>query len=83
MLDPTLRAAAERWGRAPAYVAVQGWSVSYADLDRLADEVAAGLADRGLVWRVAEGEDLDRFIGDADVLTDDHAPVDQLLTPYG
>jgi acyl-CoA synthetase (AMP-forming)/AMP-acid ligase II len=48
MLERTLRAAAERWGQAPAYVAVQGWPVSYADLDRMADEVAAGLAERGL-----------------------------------
>lgn len=48
MLDATLRAAADRWGRAPAYVAVQGWEVSYADLDRLAGEVAVGLAERGL-----------------------------------
>jgi acyl-CoA synthetase (AMP-forming)/AMP-acid ligase II len=48
MLDRTLRSAAERWGQAPAYIATQGWAVSYADLDRLADEVAAGLAERGL-----------------------------------
>jgi len=48
MLDRTLRAAAERWGQAPAYVAVEGWTVSYADLDRLAGEVAVGLAERGL-----------------------------------
>ena len=48
MLDRTLRAAAERWEHAPAYVATQGWTVSYADLDRLAGEVAVGLAERGL-----------------------------------
>ena len=24
----------------------------------------------------------ERFVRDAEVLTDDHAPVDQLLTPY-
>lgn len=48
MLDQTLRAAAERWEQAPAYVAVEGWPVTYAALDRLADEVAAGLAERGL-----------------------------------
>ncbi|HEY5887854.1 MAG TPA: class I adenylate-forming enzyme family protein [Acidimicrobiales bacterium] len=48
MLDGTLRAAAERWGQTPAYVATQGWAVSYADLDRLAGEVAVGLAERGL-----------------------------------
>jgi hypothetical protein len=29
------------------------------------------------------GTDLDDWVGDAQVLTDDHAPVDQLLTPYG
>lgn len=32
--------------------------------------------------RVLAGEDLDRFVGSAQVLTDDLAPVDQLLTPY-
>ena len=45
--------------------------------------LAARLADLDLDWRVAEGAELDRFVGDADVLTDDFAPVDQLLTPYG
>lgn len=30
---------------------------------------------------ILSGADLDRFIGDARVLTDDYAPVDQLLTP--
>jgi len=48
MLDRTLRGAAERWGQTPAYVATQGWAVTYADLDRLAGEVAVGLAERGL-----------------------------------
>ena len=48
MLDRTLRGAARRWGRAPAYVATQGWALTYEDLDRLAGEVAAGLAERGL-----------------------------------
>ncbi|SFE66689.1 Spermidine synthase [Blastococcus tunisiensis] len=47
------------------------------------DEIAAALSDRDLVWQVAQGAELDRFVGDADVLTDDFAPVDQLLTPYG
>jgi spermidine synthase len=41
------------------------------------------LPDFRLTWQVANGDELDRFIGDAEVLTDDHAPVDQLLTPYG
>ena len=46
-------------------------------------EIAAALTDRDLGWQVAEGDRLDEFVGDAEVLTDDHAPVDQLLTPYG
>ncbi|HYN29361.1 MAG TPA: fused MFS/spermidine synthase [Dermatophilaceae bacterium] len=44
--------------------------------------LTAGFAARDLAWEVIEGEDLDRWVGDASVLTDDHAPVDQLLTPY-
>jgi spermidine synthase len=46
-------------------------------------EIERALADHGLAWHLAEGAELDEFIGDADVLTDDHAPVDQLLNPYG
>ncbi|WP_241038230.1 fused MFS/spermidine synthase [Blastococcus litoris] len=45
--------------------------------------IAQRLAERDLDWQVAEGEDLDDLVGDAAVLTDDFAPVDQLLTPYG
>lgn len=48
-----------------------------------AEGIATAMTDRDLAWRVAEGADLDAFVGDAEVLTDDHAPVDQLLTPYG
>ncbi|MBY3554286.1 fused MFS/spermidine synthase [Modestobacter lapidis] len=44
--------------------------------------IAAAMADRGLAWQVAGGAELDAFVGDAAVLTDDFAPVDQLLTPY-
>ncbi len=47
------------------------------------EAIAAAMIDHDLAWRVAEGADLDALVGDADVLTDDHAPVDQLLTPYG
>ncbi|AQA05460.1 spermidine synthase [Mycobacterium sp. MS1601] len=32
-------------------------------------------------WTFATGDDLTRWIGDAEVLTDDHGPVDQLLQP--
>jgi spermidine synthase len=48
-----------------------------------AEALAGRLTDRELVWQVAQGPELDRFVGDAPVLTDDFAPVDQLLTPYG
>lgn len=33
-------------------------------------------------WEVITGAELDAWVGDAQVLTDDHAPVDQLLTPH-
>ncbi|WP_432479724.1 fused MFS/spermidine synthase [Nocardioides sp. GXQ0305] len=33
-------------------------------------------------WEVLAGARLDAWAEDAEVLTDDHAPVDQLLTPY-
>jgi spermidine synthase len=44
--------------------------------------IAAALHDHDLTWQLAAGPRLAEFVGDADVLTDDHAPVDQLLTPY-
>lgn len=34
-------------------------------------------------WKIATGDELVSWIGDAQLLTDDHAPVDQLLQPYG
>ncbi len=33
-------------------------------------------------WKIAADDDLTSWIGDAQLLTDDHAPVDQLLQPY-
>jgi spermidine synthase len=33
-------------------------------------------------WKIATGDDLTSWLGDAQVLTDDYAPVDQLLQPY-
>ncbi len=33
-------------------------------------------------WTITAGDDLRKWIGDARVLTDDYAPVDQLLDPY-
>jgi spermidine synthase len=46
-------------------------------------EIERRMDERDLVWQAATGAELDAFIGGAQVLTDDHAPVDQLLTPYG
>ncbi|SOD62641.1 Spermidine synthase [Streptomyces zhaozhouensis] len=40
------------------------------------------VAARGGDWRVVDGAELTGWIGEATVLTDDFAPVDQLLTPY-
>jgi spermidine synthase len=44
--------------------------------------IAARLAARGAAWDVITGPELTRWVGDASVLTDDYAPVDQLLTAY-
>jgi spermidine synthase len=46
-------------------------------------DIETALREHRLAWHLAEGAELDEFIGDAGVLTDDYAPVDQLLTPYG
>jgi MFS family permease len=43
--------------------------------------VAAHIAARGGTEAVARGATLDTFVGEAGVLRDDYAPVDQLLTP--
>jgi acyl-CoA synthetase (AMP-forming)/AMP-acid ligase II len=48
MLGATLREAARRFENAPAYVTSDGWSLSFADLDRVTDEVAVGLRRHGL-----------------------------------
>lgn len=37
---------------------------------------------RDLAWAVADGAALDAWVGDAQILTDDLAPVDQLLQPF-
>jgi len=44
------------------------------------DAIRARGAARGGYGAAAGGADLDRFVGPARVLTDDHAPVDQLLS---
>jgi MFS family permease len=43
--------------------------------------VRATLAERGVDQGVASENRLETFVGDAEVLTDDYAPVDQLLNP--
>ena len=71
--------------RAPVLAGEDGGNVvavaSRSPLDAAA--LRAALPDFDSAWQVAEGAELDAFVGDAEVLTDDHAPVDQLLTPYG
>lgn len=47
------------------------------------DAVQASMDARDTGWSELTGAGLDDWIGDADVLTDDHAPVDQLLDPFG
>ena len=49
MLGELIGEAARRFGGSPAFVAAEGWAVSYDDLDRLSGEVAAGLRRRGVV----------------------------------
>jgi acyl-CoA synthetase (AMP-forming)/AMP-acid ligase II len=48
VLAATVREAGRRFGDRPAFVAAAGWPLSYAELDRLSDEAAAGLAALGV-----------------------------------
>jgi acyl-CoA synthetase (AMP-forming)/AMP-acid ligase II len=48
MLPATVREAARRFGDRTAYVTDAGWPVTYAEIDRVSDEIAAGLARRGV-----------------------------------
>jgi spermidine synthase len=45
------------------------------------DEIERANRRRAQVDQLLHGADLEAFVGDAQVLTDDYAPVDQLLTP--
>ncbi len=48
MLPAIAREAGRQFADATAYVAPDGWALSYRDLDRVSDELAVGLARRGL-----------------------------------
>ena len=48
MFDDVIREAAARYGDTPLYVTPDGTELSYADLDRLSDEVVEGLHARGV-----------------------------------
>lgn len=88
------RAAVATLGERFAHVAVatapdtwaghDGGNLVAAASDSALDLAAWGerLAERGSDWSVVGGPDLEDWTGDAQVLTDDFAPVDQLLTPY-
>ncbi len=60
-----------------------GNAVVLASQDPLAlEQLSASLNRRDRRLAVLSGDELRAFVGDAAVLTDDLAPVDQLLTPY-
>ncbi|MFD8957846.1 spermidine synthase, partial [Streptomyces anulatus] len=46
-----------------------------------APAIQEALDARDVGWKIATGDDLVSWTGNARVLTDDHAPVDQLLQP--
>ncbi|MFF6916473.1 fused MFS/spermidine synthase [Streptomyces sp. NPDC012466] len=70
-------------GQGPAADAVGGNLVALAS-DQPVDlrAIQRALDARRTGWRITTGEDLTSWTGDAQLLTDDHAPVDQLLQPY-
>lgn len=47
-----------------------------------AEDLQDTIDDRDLDWEVTGGASLDAWVGDAQVLTDELAPVDQLLQPF-
>ncbi len=84
-----VRTVQDRW----PHVAVLGWPapgpgpgggnivVAASERPIDVDAIAAGLRERQVPWEVTDGDDLTAWVGDSAVLTDDYAPVDQLLTP--
>ncbi len=55
MLNASVVRAAADFGSRPAYITSEGWSVSFAELDRAADEVAAALRAEGISDRATVG----------------------------
>lgn len=68
--------------RPGAFSRVDGGNLVVVASDRPLDlgAVTRSLAGRDLAWEARAGVDLDGWVGGAEVLTDDHAPVDQLLS---
>ena len=84
----TLRAAFDHvvlLARAPVIAGEDGGNVvAVASAEPLpVAAIQQAMAAQGIAWQVLEGDALAEVVGDAQVLTDDDAPVDQLLTPYG
>ncbi|PRY51749.1 hypothetical protein LY71_101119 [Geodermatophilus tzadiensis] len=71
--------------RAPVLAGEDGGNLVAVASHRSLDEaaVAGALRAQDSTWQVASAGEVAAFAGDAQVLTDDSAPVDQLLTPYG
>ncbi|TDC64475.1 fused MFS/spermidine synthase [Streptomyces hainanensis] len=67
-----------------AFTGAGGGNLVAAASDRPLDTTAWGerMTERDTGWEVLTGDRVAEWIGDARVLTDDFAPVDQLLTPY-
>ena len=75
-------ALAARAGHAGAGPAAATWWRSPPTRRSTCRAIAAELAARGSDWGLITGAELAAWTDDAPVLTDDYAPVDQLLTPY-
>ena len=71
--------------RAPVLAGEDGGNLVAVASARPLDEaaLAEALLAQDSAWQVASADEVAAFAGDAQVLTDDSAPVDQLLTPYG
>jgi spermidine synthase len=71
--------------RAPVLAGEDGGNLVAVASSRPLDEatLAGALLAQDSTWQVASSDEVAAFAGDAQVLTDDAAPVDQLLTPYG